>query len=159
MKHVVLAVVLFATLLSCEGLVPPEPVGFTGVSGTISIVGGVDGWPIDSLPDLRVVLFEQQPNSPDSILPFILSGRASFSSSLPQRFASAPYTVEVQGAPRTYRYVVVAMQVGPNVLLDWKMAALHTDDGTSPLSITIVRGQNLPIDFTVDFSNLPPQPF
>lgn len=158
--HTVLMLIVAVTCLaSCDSLVPPEPVGFTGVVGTVTFVGGEDGWPSDSINDVRVVLFETAPTAADSILPFILSGRAVFSSSLPQRVASAPYSIDLSSAPRTFRYVVVAMQTGPNVLQDWRMAALHTTDGGTPATVVVERGQTVVVDFVVDFSNLPPQPF
>ncbi len=156
---VVLLSVIACCIVSCDSLVPPEPVGFTGVRGTITFVGGEAGWPSDTILDMRVVLFEKAPAAADSILPFILSGRAAFGSSIPLRVAGAPYLVEVSNAPREFGYVVVAMQTGPNVLQDWRMAALYSLDGTTPAPVAIRRGQEVQLNFTVDFSNLPPQPF
>jgi hypothetical protein len=156
---VALLVCVACTFVACDSLVPPEPVGFTGLRGNISIVGGEAGWPTDTILDMRVVLFETAPTAADSILPFILSGRAAFGSAIPLRVAGAPYQVEVSNAPREFGYVVVAMQTGPNVLQDWRMAALYSLDGTTPAPVAINRGQEVQLNFTVDFANLPPQPF
>jgi hypothetical protein len=53
------------------------------------------------------------------------------------------------------------MQDGPVITQDWTMIAVHAidNDPTRPDSVTIAPGVTSVVDFTVDFKNLPPQPF
>jgi hypothetical protein len=62
----------------------------------------------------------------------------------------------------TFAYVAVAWQFGPNIQSDWRAVGVYTATGdvTRPTPITIYNGRFTDgIDITVDFKNLPPQPF
>jgi hypothetical protein len=53
------------------------------------------------------------------------------------------------------------MQVGPNFQQDWLMLDVYapTGDKTNPGTIRVPSGGVVDVNFTVDFDNLPPQPF
>ena len=151
-------------LVSCSGGLEPYPIppDFTGFRGTVRFVGDSTAWPTDSIYNLVVVAFEEQPDSVTDILPAVLGGRAVFSTSLPLFVDSATYEIELPAdRERTFRYVVVGMQDGPVITQDWTMIAVHAidNDPTRPDSVTIAPGVTSVVDFTVDFKNLPPQPF
>lgn len=150
-------------LSACDGLEPyPIPDAFTGLKGTVRYLGGSAAWPADSIYNLVVVVFEQKPDSAAAILPAVLGGKAAFSATLPRRVDSSAYVITIPSdRERTYRYVVVALQDGPQITQDWTMLAIHAigNDPTRPDSVTIRPGVTTTVDFTVDFTNLPPQPF
>ena len=91
----------------------------------------------------------------------MLSGRAVFSDTLPRFSQLAPYRLVIPGPPRTFDYVVVAMQNGPNILTDWLMLDVYapTGDPNQPGTVNIGVAETVDISFRVDFQNLPPQPF
>lgn len=155
----VLAGILLAVILhGCGGLSPTDVPPPSLMRGTVTFTGT---WPDSNVNQVLVVALESKPTSPDSILTAVLSGRAIFSSPLPNYSQQASYEFEVPGAPRTFTYVVVAMQNGPNILTDWLMLDVYspTDTPFEPGTVTVGAGQTVTIDFTVDFDNLPPQPF
>lgn len=148
-----------STLLpSCGGLDPNDLPPVSTISGTVTFTGT---WPDSNVNQVLVVALESKPTSPDSILPAVLSGRAIFSEALPTYTAATPYSFEVPAPPRTFQYVVVAMQNGPNILTDWLMLSVYAPSGDPnlPGTVTISRGESVTINFAVDFANLPPQPF
>jgi hypothetical protein len=163
MLRLLTALVAISAIVACDGLEPyPIPPDFTGFKGTVRYQGGPAAWPTDSIYNLVVVAFEQKPDSAGAILPAVLGGRASFSASMPLRVDSSRYEIAIPtDRVRTYRYIVVAMQDGPQLTRDWTMLAVHAVDAdpTRPDSVTITPGLTRALDFTVDFSNLPPQPF
>lgn len=147
-------------LVACDGLVPPEPVaGFTGLGGTVRYVGGPQAWPRDSIYNLVVVAFEQRPTSAADILPAVLTGSAIFAGPLPYRVASSTFEMPIGKAPKTYRFIAVGLQDGPSINEDWTMLAVYSGEDGSPDSVVVQPGVRTTVDFTVDFSNLPPQPF
>ncbi len=156
-------VVLLALLISaCGGLDPEEVRPFSGLRGTITYVGGSAAWPSDTVYDVRVVAFETKPTVPQEILTSILQQTAAFSpSSLPIRVDTTSYEIEVLATPRTFTYVVVAMQNGPNFQTDWIMLDVYSPSGdpTQPGVVIVPSGNTVRVDFRVDFTNLPPQPF
>lgn len=149
-------------LCGCDGLDPTVmPPPFTGLSGTITYKGGPAAWPADSVYEVRVVVFDSIPKTPQKILPDIIAGKAIFTGQLPVRVESSTYELAIYGTPRTFTYVVVAMRYGPDIAADWKMLTVVDIDGdpTRPASVHVEQNQRVNIDFTVDFANLPPQPF
>lgn len=149
-------------LCGCDGLDPTiAPPPFTGLSGTITYKDGPAAWPADSIYDVRVVVFDSIPRTPQQILPAILGGKAVFTTQLPARVESSTYELQIPGAPRTFTYVVVAMRYGPDIAADWRMLSVVDIDGdpSRPASVHVERDRRVNIDFTVDFANLPPQPF
>ncbi len=157
-----IAVLLCLVLIGCGGLDPNEVPAYSGIRGKISYVGGAAAWPADSVYDIRVVAFETKPVEPAEVLASIVGQTAAFSpESLPKRVDTSSYTVEVLAAPRTFTYVVVALQNGPDFLTDWVMLDVYAPGGdrTTPGTVRVEKGSIVTIDFTVDFNNLPPQPF
>ena len=149
-------------LVGCGGLDPTIEPSFSGIRGAITFIGGPASWPKDSIYDLRVVAFEEQPRVPSDILASLLRQRASYTPAmLPVRIDSCRFEIEVLAAPRTFPYVVVAMQVGPNFQQDWLMLDVYapTGDKSVPGIIRVPSGGVVDIRFVVDFANLPPQPF
>lgn len=161
MRVFVLGIAMVA-LLGCGGLDPTIEPPFSGIRGTVTFTGGPASWPTDSIYDLRVVAFEEQPKVPSDILASLLRQRASFTlTMLPVRIDSCTFEIEVLAAPRTFPYVVVAMQVGPNFQQDWLMLDVYapTGDKSVPGIIRVPSGGVVDLRFVVDFANLPPQPF
>ncbi|MBU3742749.1 MAG: hypothetical protein FGM24_10785 [Candidatus Kapabacteria bacterium] len=161
---VLMSVCTIVVLSSCDGGLEPYPIppDFTGFRGTVYFAGDSAAWPTDSIYNLVVVAFEEKPDSVGDILPAVLGGRAVFSKSMPLFVDSATYEIELPAdRERTFRYVVVGMQDGPAITQDWTMLSIHAvdNDPLRPDSVTIVPGKTTIIDFNVDFSNLPPQPF
>jgi hypothetical protein len=145
---------------SCDGLVPRDVVQPGVLSGSITITGGTEAWPTDSALTLVVVAFDNVPTEASAVFGDVLAGRALFQTLTPLRQENYRYRLEVASPPRTFRYVAVALQVGPDISRDWRVLAVRTvDSGLSPAEVTIGVGQTRTENFTVDFSNLPPQPF
>lgn len=157
-----LGVSLLSLVSACTGLDPNEVRPFSGLRGTITYVGGSAAWPKDSVYDVRVVAFEKKPVVPEDIIAALILQTAAFSpASLPFNVDTTSYSIEVLATPRTFTYVVVAMQNGPNFQTDWIMLDVYspTGDPALPGTVIVPSGNTLTIDFRVDFANLPPQPF
>ena len=156
------AAALGVVLTACGGLDPEAVRPFSGLRGTIRYVGGVSAWPTDSIYDLRVVAFEQKPTEPNQVLLALAAQTAAYTPvMLPVNVDSTSYVLEVLGTPRTFQYVVVAMQSGPDFLKDWIMLDVFAPSGNpaEPGRVVVPSGGTVPIDFVVDFANLAPQPF
>lgn len=154
--------VLAAAMLGCGGLDPTIEPSFSGIRGVITFADGPTAWPTDSIYDLRVVAFEEQPKVPEDIIASLIRQRAAFTPTmLPTRIDSCSFEIEVLAPPRVFPYVVVAMQVGPNFQRDWLMLDVYAPSGdkTQPGIIRVPSGGVVDVRFAVDFANLPPQPF
>ena len=160
-----LFLLLLCFLPSCdEGLQPPQ-VGGSVALGTFTGLVTFTNWEaVDSLYDLRLVAFTVYP--PDDILNEVLQGRAIVHPPLQtgQPFAargtdSVSYSIVVPA--KTYPYVVIAHQFGPDVFNDWRPVGQYDLDTnlTTPSSVVVVDGQTTPnINIIVDFENPPPLP-
>lgn len=158
----VLLLTIACCTIACGGLDPEIVRPFSGLRGTITYVGGPAAWPTDTIYDLRVVAFEKKPTERNQVLLALAAQTASYSPAmLPVRVDSTPYALEVLLTPRTFEYVVVAMQNGPDFLKDWLMLDVYAVNGNpaDPSRIIVPSGQTVAVNFTVDFANLPPQPF
>ncbi len=147
---------------ACGGLDPTVVPTFTGISGTITYVGGASAWPpADSVIEVRVVAFEKRPTDPTQVFGALLAGTAVVSDTLPRRVNQSSYSIEVANTPRTFEYIVVALRYGPDFQLQWRMLDVYTitGDATQPRPLTVNANDDKRINFRVDFSNLPPQPF
>jgi hypothetical protein len=155
-----LLVLTVLLLTSCGGLDPGDLPQESSVQGVVSYTGGSSVWP-DSVLEVRVVLFDQQPTAPDSVLAAIIGNNAAFTDTLARFVDSSVYSIAIAKPPRTFNYVVVAGRVGPNLLKDWLMLALYADPGTPdvPKALTVLEGAQVSLDFEVDFGNLPSQPY
>jgi hypothetical protein len=145
-----------------HGLEPAEENERTAISGTITY----QNWPpADSLKDLRLVVFKQYP--PTDILMTVLSGQAVVyppigSSGLPMNVDSYDYTMDIPAG--VYEYTAVAQQYGDSIETDWRAVGQYDTTGTGldtiPTTLNVIENQILGnINITVDFHNLPYQPF
>jgi hypothetical protein len=156
-------VVCILCFIHCDkGLSPPDtPQEKSGISGTVYF----QNWPpLDSLFDIRVVIFQEYP--PQNIVGEIISGRAFLYPSLNDTFRipfnidSLFYAIELE--PATYEYLVVAHQFGTDLYNDWQVVGQYdnTPQDSLPTTIHLDEGQLLTdLNIWVDFDNLPPQPF
>lgn len=148
-------------LTACGGLDPGDLPPETAITGSVVFEGGSAAWPDSNVYEVRVAAFEQIPTAPDSVFNAIISQTAIISDTLPRYSASAGYRILVPAPPRTFRYIVVAMRNGTDFLKDWLMLSVYAPSGdpAQPGTITVNPGSTTPINFSVDFNNLPPQPF
>ena len=162
--------VLFgAFILLCSGcdseLGPLEnPSGF---GGTIRF----KNWPVaDSVHDMRLVVFETYPSDSAGILATLLGGHGAVYPAIGTKFPafvdSLPYAFTTTDGTnlqlKTYQYVIVAQQFGPNVLADWRPVGVYTATPGSfvPAPLRVILHHVIPgIDIRVDFHNLPPKPW
>lgn len=157
---ILLSVAIIAA--GCGGIDPDAVRPFSGFRGTILYVGGPASWPTDTIYDLRVVAFEKKPKVPEDVITAVVQQTAAFSPvMLPTLQDSTGYVLEVLGTPRTFEYIVVALQDGPSFLTDWLMLDVYAPSGdpNQPGRVVIPSGGTINLDFRVDFNNLPPQPF
>ncbi|MBI2429723.1 MAG: hypothetical protein HYV29_13190 [Ignavibacteriales bacterium] len=146
-----------------EGLNPNE-FQEPGFSGTITFVGSIP--PRDSIDDLRVVAVPYYPvdTTVADLIDKILNKQIiPFSGSLSDQVEpNTTIRYEMFVKPQTYYYIAVAQLYGANIFQDWRVVSIygHTPTHNDPLPITIIDGElKENINFTVDFYNLPPQPF
>jgi len=149
-------------LLGCNQGLSPEAAGpsISGISGTLYF----KNWPpVDSLFDLRLVVFKTFP--PENILEAVVNQEAfayppiTQKEGLPLNVPKIDYVMELP--PGRYEYIVVAWQYGPNVFSDWRAAGHYgSDNNPNPTTVDIQEGKLLNnIDIYVDFKNPPPSPF
>lgn len=162
-----LTLLLIVSLLSVgceeEGLNPNE-FQEPGFSGTITFIGSIP--PRDSIDDLRIVAVPYYPvdTTVADLIDKILNKQIiPFSNSLSDKVsANSSVQYETFVKPQTYYYVAVAQLYGTNIFQDWRVVSIygHTPSHPDPLPVIVVDGEmKKNINFTVDFYNLPPQPF
>lgn len=155
-----------STLCGCDkGLGPLNEV--SGFGGHIRF----HNWPPpDSVRDLRIVAFTDFPSDSGGILQQLIAGRAVVypqvgNKGLPLFKDEITFTFTTEGTslqPGIYRYVVLAQQYGPNILSDWKPAAVYTLDPATfqPALVRVLLHKITPdIDLEADFHNPPPKPW
>lgn len=154
-------VVSLMLLSSCGGLDPAKVPSPSALRGNVEFVGGSAAWPDTLVEQVLVVAFETKPVTSNEVLAAVLSGTAVISDTLPRFSDLATYTMEIPASPRRFEYIVVAMQNGSSILTDWLMLDVYapTGDPEVPGSINLAQGDTVTINFSVDFQNLPPQPF
>lgn len=133
-----------------------------GFGGTVRFISA---WPpSDSVQDLRVVAFYNYP--PTNIFTEVTGGQAEVypaigATGLSKFVDSLSYKFTLDSAA-TFRYVVVAMQYGSNILQDWKVVGAYgySHGVGQPDSVVVPAGSFVNgIDIDVDFKNTPPTPF
>ena len=165
------AVVVIAA--GCDGGLAPPPVPpVTTLAGTIRYVGGRTGWPRrDSVFNIRLVAFKSFP--PTDLIGDIVNGRAYFTpaafvldSTLPLFADSARYALRLpeEQTPKRLEYICVAMLVDTVSIIrssSWRIVGVFTTSGNNrqPSAIDVTVGATMQANITVDFKNLPPQPF
>ncbi|MCB2204339.1 hypothetical protein KQI65_06275 [bacterium] len=154
-----LSVVFLFVAAACDhGLSPDDAEVDPGFSGTLRISGP---WaPVDSVKDFRVVAFRNYP--PKDILSEVVLGSAVFSDELPYGDAEIQYAVQDPALDGAFAYIVVAQNYGDDPFQDWRAVGVYTltGDVSKPSPVDLGSGSFVEgIDITVDFYNLPPQPF
>jgi hypothetical protein len=119
---------------------------------------------------MRIVVFESYPTDSAGILATLLAGHGAVFPAIGTKFPafvdSLPYTFTTTDGTnlqvRSYDYVIVAQQFGPNVLTDWSPVGVYpAAPGTfvpAPVRVIlhhVIQG----IDIQVDFHNPPPKPW
>lgn len=144
---------------ACDhGLSPESADVDPGFGGTLTVTGE---WPpADSVRDFRVVAFRNYP--PKDILSEVINGSAVFSDELPYGEDSIEYVIQDESLEGSFAYVVVAQNFGEDPFQDWRAVGVFTlaGDVTAPSAVDLGSGSFItPVDITVNFYDLPPQPF
>lgn len=167
MKKVIAIILLAYILISCDkGIEPyPEPVDpeNTGIAGTVTFLGN---WP-SGIARTHIVLFKNQIQTEADFFPPNLS---YVSNEIDSGTVSLEYDsrtnnlLDVNIAPGTYRYIVVAQSTKDALSLDrkdWFVVGVFyaPNDNSKPGSIIINEGRVTEnVDIICDFDNPPPQP-
>jgi hypothetical protein len=151
--------VLVILLISCDHGLSPEAADVDpGFAGELRVVSA---WPPqDSVRDLRVVAFRNYP--PKDILSEVINGSAIFSDELPYGQTSISYIIQDETLAGAFAYIVVAQNFGEDPFQDWRAIGVYTLSGDvkQPTSLDLGSGLFISdVDISVDFYNLPPQPF
>ena len=159
-----IAVLSAGLLLSCDGGLTLPPDIEPGLSGVITVQGP---WPIqDSVKTLWVFASQIFPIDSSKVASGILTNKIllypSIAESLPYNFTSRSFNFALP--PATYYYIGILQRFG-DILIDpksYRVVGVYSDAGTPGIPKTVIvrefeviTGVNL----TVDFYNLPPQPF
>jgi hypothetical protein len=171
MAHLIRHALLVPALLlfsfsGCDEEIGPlnEPSGFSGVIR-------FKNWPpADSVRDLRLVAFASYPIDSAGVLLTLLSGGGAAYPAIGQRFPmfvdSLPYLFTTTNGTnlqvKSYEYIIIAQQFGPNILSDWQPAGVYTTTPGSfaQASMRVLLHRITPgIDVEVDFHRLPPKPW
>lgn len=156
----VLFTLLIAIIVSCDGGLKPEPESRSYLTGNVIFTNSIEDWvPADSLYDLRVVAFKNFP--PENVILEVLGGQAYFTQdSLEYYVENVSFKLEIPDAPVELKYIAVAQQYD-SVLTAWRAVGVYNTSGDNAehSSIFIEKGETKEISITVDFTNLPPQPF
>ncbi len=165
MRYVtLLSAAVFLSLAGCneQGL-DPNDVTEPGFRGTISFISKRP--PADSLKDLRIVAVPYFPID-TLFLPIILKvveGTIPFGENITSKADSGTYhSYEMLVKPQVYHYIAVVQQFGPDVFSHWKVVGVHSFEQAPflPKPVAVKDGvMSTGVDITVDFYNLPPQPF
>lgn len=158
---VVLLCGLVPLLSSCDGGL--EPAEKPLIAGLVTFKGGTASWPpADSVKEVRIVAFRVYP--PQDIVSEVLNERAYFTQQgLPLFGDTTSYVIELPTPPPGHiAAVVAALRYGDNIMADWRVIGLYTatGDNNTPTPLNPAgQSSNRNINITVDFDNLPPQPF
>jgi hypothetical protein len=166
MKKVPLFVTVF--LLSLNGCdqsgLNPNEFQEPGFSGRITIAGAIP--PRDSLRDLRVVAVPYYPvdTTVADLIDKILNKQIiPFSGSLSDNVsANSILQYQLFVKPKKYEYVAVAQLYGNNIFQDWRVVGIfgYSKTNPTPAPVIVVDGEmTKDVNITVDFYDLPPQPF
>ncbi|MDT8324913.1 MAG: hypothetical protein RRA94_12435 [Bacteroidota bacterium] len=161
MRTAVLLLLLCSALFAaaCDhGLSPEATAVDPGFGGTLTVTGS---WPpADSVRDFRIVAFRNYP--PKDILSEVINGSAVFSDPLPYGEKDIPYLIQDESLQGSFAYVVVAQNYGEDPFQDWRAVGVFTTTGdvTRPSPVDLGGGRFVSsVDITVNFYDLPPQPF
>ncbi len=168
MNRIVRSIVLVVAGMLCiagcdeQGLNPHDVVE-PGFGGTITYISKKP--PADSIRDLRIVAVPYFPVDTlfQPLILKVIEGVIPFSDDLRQTVDSGKtvhYDFFVK--PKTYYYVAIVQQFGIDVFSQWKVVAVYSSTGNDSIPTPVIITDGVfkrNINFTVDFYNLPPQPF
>ncbi len=157
MKNYLIFFLILMFFTSCDSGLKPEISQTSYVNGVIHYINPIKDWPpADSLKDLRVVAFKHFP--PTNVVQEVLQGNAYYTmQTLPFFVDSSNFSLEIKDAPVELKYIAVVQQFGG--LLDWRVVGLYSQTKDSATYLLVENGKTYFIDITVDFNNLPKQPF
>ena len=157
-KGYIISLLLLLMLPGCDGGLAPYQKSY--IKGLITYSGGSQNWPPkDSVFEIRVVAFKKYP--PKDILSEITNNQAYFTETLPLFADTSGFKIEIP-RPCRIEYIVVALRYGINFFNDWRAVGLYCTIGNrnNPTAINVTDGVLLEnLNITVDFKDLPPQPF
>lgn len=167
MKSVIAILLAVFLLISCdEGIEPyPEPVDpeNTGIAGTVNFIGT---WH-SGIARTHIVLFKNAILSEADFFPpnlSYVSNEIDSGTVVLEYDSRTNNLLDVNIAPGTYRYIVVAQSTKDALSLDrkdWFVVGVFyaPNDNTKPGSIIVNEGRMTEnVDITCDFDNPPPQP-
>ena len=159
----VISIVVFFLFIDCDGGLEPPSDEIKSIKsyirGYVHFEDDGETWPsIDSINDLRVVVFKNYP--PGNILVEVSEKNAIFSEGLNSFVDSAFFQIEIKEPPVEWKYIVVAQQYETN-LMSWRAIGVYNLDGDheEPAPLFVEQDTSYSISINVDFNNLPPQPF
>ena len=154
----------FILLTGCDeqGL-NPNDVSEPGFGGSITFVSKLP--PTDSLTDLRIVAVPYFPVDTlfQPLIIKVIEGIIPFGENIVSKADSGKtITYEMFVKPQTYYYLAIVQQYGIDVFSQWKVVGVfgYVPSQTQSKIITVPDGKFIrDVNFTVDFYQLPPQPF
>lgn len=158
------SLLVFFILTGCDeqGL-NPNDVSEPGFGGTISFVSKLP--PPDSLKDLRIVAVPYFPVDTlfQPLIIKVIEGVIPFSENMISKADSGTtFSYEMFVKPQTYYYLAVVQQYGIDVFSQWKVVGVfgYIPSQINSKTIVVPDGKFVHgVNFTVDFYQLPPQPF
>jgi hypothetical protein len=170
MKKTLLIVCAMAAL-SCDGGLSPTPPPKPGISGTVYFAKGT--WPgtpssPDSLSNLWIFASQEYPLDSALVLSGLFSSPPtvflypSLAANLPFYVDSVQYDFELPVG--LYRYIGVIQHISPDYtsIRSLRVVGFFVDsaDSSNPLQASVRDGiVTSGVNITVNFHNLPPQPF
>jgi hypothetical protein len=151
-------------LVACDGGLSLPPDIQPGITGTLTVQGA---WPPpDSIQTLWIFASQIFPIDSAKVVTGILENKIhlypAIDQSLPYNFRTQTFNFALP--PGTYYYIGVLQRFGSSLVdpKSYKVVGVYTDPGNplQPLTVQVKELEVVPgIDMTVDFYNLPPQPF
>lgn len=164
MKYYILILLSILFISSCDkGLDPTEIKLPSYLRGKITYLGDISKWPPNTTVKAIRVFAIQPPPKYDSTGLFAMysTGKLLWSDMLATYVTNDTFSVKIPNPPVVINYLAVAQNWGS--IGQWKVIGIYsvTGDNTKPTSIQVLdRGRNYDsLNITVDFDNLPPQPF
>ena len=158
-------VIVFVFLVSgCDGGLTLPPEIQPGISGTLTVNSG---WPPqDSVQTLWIFASQIYPIDSAKVVTGIFQNKIllypAIDKSLPYNFGTLAYNFPLP--PATYYYIGVLQRFGTNLVdpKSYKVVGVYSDslNPLLPKPLEVKELEVLPgINLTIDFYNLPPQPF
>ncbi len=160
----VLAILTTLFLLSCDGGLTLPPDIEPGLSGVLTVQGP---WPVqDSVKTLWIFASQIYPIDSSKVASGILTNQIllypSIAESLPYNFTMLAFNFPLP--PGTYYYIGLLQRFGDNLLdpKSYRVVGVYSDAGSPgiPKTVTVREFEVVTsVNLTIDFYNLPPQPF